>query len=148
MQISPTADRSRAFTLVEILIVVVILGILASIVLAGWGDVTNDTSQKATYYELQKLRKAVGVYQVRNSARLPPVTVGDGTWGPLVGISGDYLMAPPINAWVGAINGRKIVFGTGPDANYQSDYGWIFNTTTGDIWAGGFDADDKPLPRN
>lgn len=136
----------RAFTLVEILIVVVILGILAAIVIPQFANVSSDTQRSATYYELQKLRKAVGVYRVRNSDALPLVTAGDGTWGPLVG-RGDYMLAAPINAWVGAANAKAVVLGTAPDTSYHTNYGWIFDASTGDVWAAGFDGQDNPLPR-
>ena len=36
---------------------------------------------------------------------------------------------------------------TGPDTTHQTDYGWIFDPATGNIYAGAFDADDRPIPR-
>jgi general secretion pathway protein G len=138
-------QRSHAFTLIEILIVVVILGILAAIAIAGFSGATSDAQASCTASELQKIRRHVGVFQARNSERLPAVTAGDGTWGEVIGP--DYLMSAPINAWVGNGNGKVIVFGTSPDTAYQTNYGWIFNPATGDIYAGGFDAHDHPLPR-
>ena len=138
--------RNRAFTLIEILIVVVILGILAAIVIAGFAGATSDAQQSTTASELQKIRRLIGVYQVRNNQLLPAVSAGDGTWGQI--ISRDYIMRPPVNAWVGGANSRVIFIGTAADAAYQSDYGWIFNPTTGDVFAGGFDSLDHPLPRN
>lgn len=136
---------ARGFTLVEILIVVVILGILAAICIASIGSATDDTRQNTTAHELQKIRRLIGVYQCRNSQALPGVIQGDGTWGEI--ISRDYIMAPPVNAWVGGANGRVITFGAGPDTAYQTDYGWIYDPSTGMVYAGGFDAQDKPLPR-
>lgn len=134
----------EAFTLVEILIVVVILGILAAIVVQNFVSTTEDAAAAATKSELRKIRQHVDVYRVRNSGQLPPIEEGDGTWGPL--ISDDYLMAPPVNAWVGGDNRRVIAFGNAADDTFQSDYGWIYDPVTGSIWAGGFDADDQPLP--
>jgi prepilin-type N-terminal cleavage/methylation domain-containing protein len=137
--------NSAAFTLVEILIVVVILGILAAIAFAGFTGATDDARQNCAYSELQKIRRHVGVFQARNSNRLPTVTAGDGTWGELVG--SDYLYSAPINGWVGGANSKTIIFGTGPDVAYQTTYGWIYNPATGDIYAGGFDSQDHPIPR-
>lgn len=138
----------RAFTLVEILIVVVILGILAAIVVPQFVGAVNDASVSTTYTELQKLRRAVEVYQVRNENTLPNVAAGNGTWGDLIANSGEYLKEPPTNPYVGGENQRVIVIGEGPDDSFQSTYAWIFNDATGDIWAGGFDENDQPLPRN
>jgi general secretion pathway protein G len=135
---------SEAFTLVEILIVVVILGILAAITVPNMVRATEDASRNSTLTELQKLRNHLGVYWARHSTT-PGIQEGDGSWGEL--ISGEYLMSAPMNAWVGATNGQEIVFGAAPDAVYQSDYGWIFDPASGDVWAGGFDGNDKPLPK-
>ena len=137
----------RAFTLIEILIVVVILGILAAIVIPEFNSVTGSAQADATYSEVQKLRRHVQVFKTRNSNQLPAVQAGNGTWGELVGTGGEYLTAPPVNQWVGGSNGHTIVFGNGPDSSYHTNYGWIFDPVTGDVWAAGFDSNDEPLPR-
>lgn len=136
---------TKAFTLVEILIVVVILGILAAIAFAGFTGATDDARQNTAYSELQKIRRHIGVYQARNSQLLPTVVIGDGTWGEIVG--SDYLYSAPTNPWVGGDNGKKIVFGAAPDPAYQTDHGWIFDPATGNVFAGSFDANDHPIPR-
>jgi hypothetical protein len=41
-----------------------------------------------------------------------------------------------------------IVLASSADTEYHRDYGWIVNDETGEIWAGGFDEDDEPLPQN
>ncbi len=139
--------QRRAFTLVEILIVVVILGILAAIVVPQFAQASDEARKGTTIHELEKLRRAVGVYQARNDNVLPPVEEGDGTWGPLVDGDGEYLSRAPLNPWVGSDSGRLIIIGDTPDAEYQTDYGWIFDDASGQVWAGGFDADDEPLPK-
>ena len=138
--------KNRGFTLVEILIVVVILGILAAIVVPSLANVRDEASIGATQTELQKLRRAVEVFQVRNENSLPSVTAGDGTWGDLILGDGEYLKDAPFNPYIGGANQKVIVIGNGPDAAFQTTHGWIFDDTTGEIWAGGFDIDDQPLP--
>lgn len=138
----------RAFTLVEILIVVVILGILAAIIVPQFANATSEAASGTTASELEKLRRAVDVYQARWSNALPPIEEGNGTWGPLVGGGGEYLKEAPRNPYVGGANGRVVTLASEADSAFQTDYGWIFDPTTGRVWAGGFDADDRPLPRN
>jgi len=138
----------HAFTLVEILIVVVILGILAAIVVPQFAGAVEDSAVTTTKSELQKLRRAIEVFEVRNENSLPDITAGDGTWGELIVSTGAYLKEPPANPYVGGENAKVIVLGDAPDNAYQTAYAWIYNDATGEIWAGGFDADDEPLPRN
>lgn len=136
----------RAFTLVEILIVVVILGILAAIVTPQLMSATDDAALAATQTELEKLRRHVAVYQARNQQALPNVVAGDGTWGELIGP--ESLMAPPVNSWVGGVRSRVIMLGNAPDVGYHQNYGWIFDPATGSVWAAGFDGNDEPFIRN
>jgi general secretion pathway protein G len=138
---------SKAFTLVEILIVVVILGILAALVVPSFASAIDEATVGTTQSELHKLRRAVEVYQVRNDEGLPNVVAGDGTWGDLIAVGGQYLKQAPVNAYVGSANQGVIVLGAGPDAAYQMTHGWIFDAASGQVWAGGFDINDEPLPR-
>ena len=139
--------KRNGFTLVEILIVVVILGVLAAIVVPNLSGAVTEASVGTTKTELEKLRRAVEVFQVRNENILPDVTAGNGTWGALIASNGEYLRDAPVNSYVTGGNRQVIVLGAGPDAAFQTDHGWIYNATTGEIWAGGFDVNDQPLPR-
>ncbi|MEZ6162991.1 MAG: type II secretion system protein [Phycisphaerales bacterium] len=139
---------ARAFTLVEILIVVVILGILAAIVVPQFVGAVQDTAITTTQTELEKLRRAMEVFQVRNENTLPTVAAGNGTWGDLIANNGEYLKEAPANPYVGGANAKVIVIANSPDSAFQSSYGWIYNDATGEIWAGSFDANDEPIPAN
>lgn len=136
-----------AFTLIEILIVVVILGILASIVVPQFASATQDASRAATFDQLGKLRRAISVYYFKNGGVYPDVTAGTGTWGSMLGSTGQYLREPPANQWVGGPNAKDIVIGTGADASFDTTRGWIYNPLTGDVWAAGFDSQDQAYPR-
>ncbi len=137
--------RGRAFTLVEILIVVVILGILAAIVVPQYAHAVDQAAEATTIHDLQKLRRALEVYKAKEHNALPNITAGDGTWDVIV--SPAYIKSAPTNAWVGGSNSRTIIIASEPDTDYQTTHGWIFDDTTGEIWAGGFDANDEPLPK-
>lgn len=138
--------RYRAFTLVEILIVVVILGILAAIVVPQFSNATEQATKGGTHDQLQKIRETIGVYYVRNHNAWPQITAGVGTWGELVGPG--YMREIPVNLWVGDNDaGRTIVIAPNADPGYQTTHGWVYNQATGELWAGSYDAQDQPYPR-
>jgi len=138
---------AHAFTLVEILIVVVILGILASIVVPQFASATQDASRTATFDQLSKLRRAIAVYYFKNGGVYPDVTAGAGTWGAMLGNNGQYLREPPANQYVGGANAKTVVIGSAADTSFDVSRGWIFDPATGDVWAAGFDGSDQAFPR-
>ena len=99
--------------------------------------------------KLVKLREALGVYYVRNQSQFPNVVAGAGTWGELISTGGDYLKFPPKNNWIGgaAATVIKIQANATPDVGWQTAYGWIYDPTNGNLWAGSFDANDQPYPK-
>lgn len=138
------SSHRRGFTLIEILIVVLILGILAAIVLGASWNVTMDAQREVTVSELKKLRRHMEAYNIVHRG-YPAVTAGDGTWGAIIGP--EFLLSPPVNSWVGGNNSKVVVIGTGPDTGFQESYGWIYNPATGQIWAGGHNGNDQPFPK-
>jgi general secretion pathway protein G len=80
---------SSGFTLVELLIVVVILGILAGVVVFGAGRLADDASDRACATERDQLRTAVEAYVAANPgavrADLDDIAVLQGT-NPVTGV--------------------------------------------------------------
>jgi type II secretion system protein G len=58
--------RRRGFTLIEILIVVVILGILAAIVIPQFSSASNEAAVSSVRSQLQTLRSQVELFRVQN----------------------------------------------------------------------------------
>jgi prepilin-type N-terminal cleavage/methylation domain-containing protein len=139
--------RSRAFTLVEILIVVVMLGILSAVVVPQFTDATNTAERTATLDQLSKLREAIDLYHVKNNARYPNISAGSGdpAWGALIGPG--YLRAAGINSWVGGGGAQVVVIGNTSDSGYQTDHGWIWDPVNGVLRAGSYDDNDQPYPK-
>jgi len=71
------STRQTGFTLVELLIVVIILGILAAIVLPQFTSTTDDAKVGALDANLSTLRSAVELYYQQHGAY--PSAAGDGT---------------------------------------------------------------------
>jgi general secretion pathway protein G len=59
---------SRGFTLIEILLVVLILGLIAAIVVAGFINIQDDAEASATRSQLQMLREQIQLYRFNESA--------------------------------------------------------------------------------
>src|SRR4051794_34631569 len=116
-----TRRRSASgFTLVEILIVVIILGILAAIVIPQFTSASQDARKNSLTSQLQTLRSQLELYKLQHLDSLPSTLVGGApAWTQLtsktdnsgaIGTTssfpfGPYLQADPINP----LNGSKTV---------------------------------------
>ncbi|MBL1218012.1 MAG: prepilin-type N-terminal cleavage/methylation domain-containing protein [Planctomycetes bacterium] len=113
----------RAFTLVEILIVVVILGILAAIVIPQFTNASEEANASSTKSQLQTIRSQIELYRVKNQGDLP-VTSGLLDWSLM--ITGKYLQQEPINP----MTGSSTVSDTA-----SSSIGWVWDNTNEQIYA-------------
>ncbi len=86
----------KAFTLVEILIVVVILGILAAIVVPQFTNATQDAQAGNIKAQLDTLNNQIELFRARQNA-YPDLATG---WDELV--DGGYIKAAPRNPFNGA----------------------------------------------
>jgi general secretion pathway protein G len=127
--------KSRGFTLVEILIVVIILGILAAIVIPQFTNASNDARNNSVASTLQTLRGQIELYKIQHADTCPPadslvtlLTNKTNTTGATMaatattGFLGPYVQTFPINP----INGLSVV-GTAAGTNV----GWVYNTIAG-----------------
>ena len=89
----------KAFTLIEILIVVVILGILAAIVIPQFTDASDQANVASMKSQLQTMRSQIELFRIQDVVAYTawdPIMAAAGTeWDPL--ITGDYLQAAPRN---------------------------------------------------
>jgi general secretion pathway protein G len=70
------ARKARGFTLVEILIVVIILGILAAIVIPQFTNASEDARRNSLTSQLQTIRSQVELYKLQHRESWPTT---DGT---------------------------------------------------------------------
>ncbi|MBX3374404.1 MAG: prepilin-type N-terminal cleavage/methylation domain-containing protein [Phycisphaeraceae bacterium] len=130
---------NRAFTLIEILIVVVILGILAAIVIPQFTSASEDAQASSVQSQLQTVRGQVELFRVQNGSY--PDFNANG-WDQLV--NGNYLMAEPRNAM--RSNATGIVVGAiepGNAAGGAATDGWMWHTGRRVMYA--IDADGNVL---
>jgi type II secretion system protein G len=60
-------NGKRGFTLIEILIVVVILGILAAIVIPQFTSASQEASMSSAKSQLQSIRSQIELFRVKNT---------------------------------------------------------------------------------
>jgi len=126
---SSISRRARhGFTLIEILIVVVILGILAAIVIPQFTDAAAEASRSNLQSQLQTIRSQIELYNVQHPQDPYDVdTTPDGTgtfWQRLV--EHNYLQTLPKNP----LQGGSTAVGLGPAV----DIGWYWAEIGGDSW--------------
>ena len=82
--------RSRAFTLVEILIVVMIIGILAAIAVPKFSNASQSARESSLKEDLQHMRTAIGVYKSQHGSN-PGYPGGDTAQTPTSACTSDQL---------------------------------------------------------
>jgi len=148
--------KKSGFTLVEILIVVIILGILAAIVIPQFTNASQDARKNSLTSQLQTMRSQLELYKLQHKDQMPPsIGTGSGDWDEMTsqtdadhaayaagtsttGPFGPYLQQPPVNS----LNQSSTVatttsdFASGGQAySATGSEGFVVNLTTGKIWA-------------
>lgn len=101
---------------------------------------------KSVQLALPNLRGQIELYSLMNDKKIAPLGTGEGDgWQGFV--EAKMIKDSPRNDYVGGDNATRVVLGSKPDTSYHTNYGWIFNPQTGELWAAGFDAAGNPLPK-
>ncbi len=132
--------KRSAFTLVELLIVVIILGILAAVVIPQFTDASTDAKVSSLATNLQTIRGQIDLYKLQHNNTLPgqatfanqmtKKTDADGTVNAATGKFGPYLQRVPTNPFT--------VGGTGNDVTNTAaatTKAWFYEATTGEFKA-------------
>ena len=123
----------KAFTLVEILIVVVILGILAAIVVPQFTNATADAQAGNVKSQISSLQNQVELFRAKNNVY--PDLAGTNQWGWLDGsfnpdgtagtaTTYKYIKSAPSNP----VNGSKTIV-----AAPAAGCGWVYKIATGTL---------------
>jgi prepilin-type N-terminal cleavage/methylation domain-containing protein len=130
MRTHRSARARQAFTLIEILIVVVILGILAAIVIPQFTDASMEAASSNLRSQLQTIRSQIELYNVQNPANPFDDTTAVATfWDPLV--QGNYLQTSPLNPLTDA----SAFDPTGVAVAPAVGGAWLwFESSPGDTW--------------
>lgn len=135
----------QGFTLVEILIVVVILGILAAIVIPQFTNASESARASSLQSQLQTIRSQLELFQVQHMGAYPDLVtnqwpemtaaseptstyaLGDGSGNDV----GPYLQQAPTNAFAPAAD----TTGSGIGAATATNTAWAYDKATGEIKA-------------
>jgi len=137
--------KNKGFTLVEILIVVIILGILAAIVIPQFTSASQDARRSSMASTVQSLRSQIELYKLQHNDTVPnltaswdplmTVTLPDGTASTLgtAGAVGPYMQAIPTNPFLTGAAASTVTSCTGtPTAD--GSCGFYQDLSTGKIW--------------
>ena len=133
--------NKKGFTLVEILIVVVILGILAAIVIPQFTDASTQSKVSSCQTSLQSLRSQIELYKIQHNDNAPSSTDatfvaqmttytdvdgGTATAKDATHIYGPYVQQVPTNPWndsstIGAADTTGVGWVYDPDASGDGD---------------------------
>ena len=143
-----STERKRSgFTLVEILIVVIILGILAAIIIPQFSDASNEARESTLTSNLQILRSQVGLYKIQHRDVYPDSTdtvtfetalttrtdeLGAASTDP--DALGPYMQRVPNNPFTTDDADPLFIFGVLDSAAAGGSH-WFFNTVTGAVIA-------------
>lgn len=150
--------KKSAFTLVEILIVVIILGILAAIVIPQFTNASQDARRSSLTSQLQTIRSQLELYKLQHLDQAPPNLSAAGSVAGATAFDtmiaqtasdhtiaagaefGPYLQAVPANPLRSGVTGVVVVSGADPVVGVavpgvSANEGWVYNLTNGKFWA-------------
>jgi prepilin-type N-terminal cleavage/methylation domain-containing protein len=132
-------NRRPAFTLIEVLIVVVILAILAAALIPLFADTTADAKNGAAMANLRTLRSQIGFYKAQHQGQPPDAALArlliktdiNGNAG---SDFGPYLQLLPVNPFTGKTTVTATSSNPPAAASSGADRGWLYHAATGNVW--------------
>ena len=158
-----TGSAARGFTLIEILIVVVILGIMAAIVVPAFATYGRTARQASLVSTIRTLRSQIQAYRIQHGDDLPDLaaaSVGGNHFQPLTEQTtygspptnrGPYLTSVPTNSLTNGSVVKNVVTmnATGlPDPVPGADFIYDYSGVTGAIWGTSDSATGTPIAQD
>jgi general secretion pathway protein G len=151
-EVAMTRSRRHAFTLIEVLIVVIIMAILAATIIPQFSSSTTDAKKSSLKFNLQTVNTQIQLYQQQHNGKLPtfaaftdqmtkPTDVTGATTGTTLPY-GPYLQGQiPANPYSGSSTVVGVATaGTVPTAVVTGGAGWQYDETTGGFYANNAEA--------
>ncbi|MBN1126222.1 MAG: prepilin-type N-terminal cleavage/methylation domain-containing protein [Sedimentisphaerales bacterium] len=125
----------KGFTLVEILIVVVILGILAAIVIPQFTNASEEASVNSLRADLQTMRSQIELYKVQHLGQLPTVAAFEAQMTDETDINGGTTGALDYGPYLERIPTNQFVNSDVVAAADAAGVGWVYDAAEGTITA-------------
>lgn len=126
-------NNRRGFTLIELVIIIVVLGILAAVAIPKYQDMSAQAKDAACRGALGALRSGITIYYANQA-----VTTGTAAWPTLVqlGTVGTVMaQSIPKNPYQSNTNAPdSIVTGVTKGTTVGARGGWAYLAATGEIW--------------
>ncbi|MBN2584333.1 MAG: prepilin-type N-terminal cleavage/methylation domain-containing protein [Planctomycetes bacterium] len=144
----------QAFTLIEILIVVIILGILAAVVIPQFSEASNDTRVSSVMTDLKLIRSQIQLYKAQHNETYPATwdlltTYTDASGNTNATYSstyrfGPYMLRIPPNPYTGQSTVTIVNDATATVSGGDATTGWWYNLANGDVRAHVPDTTETP----
>ena len=125
---------SGGFTLIELVIIIVILGILAAVAIPRYQNMSDEAREAQCRAVLGSLRSGITIFYANQA-----VTTGTAIWptqNELETVGTVMAQAIPANPYQDpAMAPDSVVVGTTRGVVVGTRGGWAYNATTGEIWA-------------
>lgn len=121
------AKKRSGFTLIELVIVVLVLGIIAAVAAPKLFDVTTDARENTTRQSLTTIRNAIELYRASSGVYPPASTIATALRPSL---SGGTFPSPQVGSHMDNNSVRSF---TGTFSSSGTN-GWAYNETTGEFF--------------
>lgn len=116
------SNRRSGFTLVELVVVVLIMGIIAAVALPKMATSTGTAKTNSAKSSLSVVRDAIELYKADN-----------GGYPANTGVLTPYLKGPFPSCPIGNLNANVAASSSTVNAASGTE-GWAYNSATGDFW--------------